>query len=63
VIWDDGLEEPHRAIAGSTEGRIGVLAGPGTCKTSYILMRRVVRLLGEGVHGKRILLLSCTRLA
>lgn len=61
--WDDGLEGPHRAIAGSTEGRIGVLAGPGTGKTSYGLMRRVVRLLDEGVHGKRILLLSFTRTA
>ena len=63
MIWDEGLEGPHRAFAGSTENRIGVLAGPGTGKTSFGLMRRVVRLLGEGVPGKRILLLSFTRTA
>ena len=63
MIWDEGIDGPHRAIAGSTEGRIGVLAGPGTGKTSYGLMRRVVRLLSEGVHPSRILLLSFTRTA
>lgn len=63
MIWDDGLEGPHRAIAASTEGRIGILAGPGTGKTSYGLMRRIVRLLSEGIPGKRILLLSFTRTA
>lgn len=63
MIWDDGLAGPHRAIAASTQGRIGILAGPGTGKTSYGLMRRVVRLLDEKVPGKRILLLSFTRTA
>lgn len=63
MTWDKGLEGPHRAIAASTEGRIGVLAGPGTGKTSYGLIRRVVRLLSEGIPGKRILLLSFTRTA
>ncbi|MCL4508639.1 MAG: ATP-dependent helicase [Chloroflexi bacterium] len=63
MIWDDGIAGPHRAFAGSTERRIGVLAGPGTGKTSYGLMRRVVRLLSEGVPGERILLLSFTRTA
>jgi superfamily I DNA/RNA helicase len=63
MIWDEGIEGPHRAFAASTEHKIGVLAGPGTGKTSYGLMRRVVRLLGEGIPGKRILLLSFTRTA
>jgi DNA helicase-2/ATP-dependent DNA helicase PcrA len=61
--WDDGIEGPHLAIAGSDARRIGVLAGPGTGKTSFGLMRRVVRLLSEGVPGSRILLLSFTRVA
>ena len=63
MIWDEGIEGPLRAFAASTEHRIGVLAGPGTGKTTYGLMRRVVRLLGEGVPGKRLLLLSFTRTA
>jgi superfamily I DNA/RNA helicase len=63
MIWDEGIEGPHRAFAASTEHRIGVLAGPGTGKTTYGLIRRVARLLGEGVPGKRILLLSFTRTA
>jgi len=61
--WDDGIEGPHRDIAGSKSSRIGVLAGPGTGKTSFGLMRRVVRLLEEGVPGERILLISFTRVA
>lgn len=63
MAWDDGIEGVHREIAGSTAKRIGVLAGPGTGKTSFGLMRRVVRLLEEGVPGERILLLSFTRVA
>jgi DNA helicase II / ATP-dependent DNA helicase PcrA len=63
VNWDDGIEEPHRDIAASTRARIGILAGPGTGKTSFGLMRRVVRLLDEGVLGTRILLISFTRVA
>lgn len=61
--WDENLKEPHLSIAGSHAERIGVLAGPGTGKTSYGLMRRVARLLSEGVRGGRILLLSFTRTA
>jgi len=63
MVWDDGIAGTHREIAGSTHRRIGVLAGPGTGKTSFGLMRRVVRLLEEGVSGERILLLSFTRVA
>lgn len=63
MSWDDELSEPHRGFAASTQRRVGVLAGPGSGKTSFGLMRRVVRLLGEGVPGNRILLLSFTRTA
>lgn len=63
VKWDDGISSPHKDIAGSTSARIGVLAGPGTGKTSFGLMRRVVRLLEEGVDGSRVLLISFTRVA
>jgi DNA helicase II / ATP-dependent DNA helicase PcrA len=61
--WDDGLESPHLEIASSTALRIGILAGPGTGKTGLGLMRRVARLLADGVRGERILLLSFTRVA
>ena len=61
--WDEGIEGVHRDIAGSESQRIGVLAGPGTGKTSFGLMRRVVRLLQSGVSADRILLLSFTRIA
>lgn len=63
MSWDDGISGTHRNIAASEHRRIGVLAGPGTGKTSYGLMRRVVRLLEQGVAGDRILLLSFTRVA
>ncbi len=63
MSWDDGITGPHRDIAASDAPRIGVVAGPGTGKTQFGLMRRVVRLLGQGVPGDRILLLSFTRVA
>lgn len=63
MSWDDGITGVHRDIAGSVAPRIGVLAGPGTGKTKYGLMRRVVRLLEEGVPPYRILLISFTRVA
>ena len=63
VPWYEGLSEPHLGIAGSSARRIAVLAGPGTGKTSLGLMRRVMRLLQEGVPGERILLISFTRTA
>jgi len=61
--WDEGIEGPHLAIASSHSARIGVLAGPGTGKTGLGLMRRVARLLSEGVAPPRILLVSFTRTA
>jgi len=63
MSWDDGLSGAHLAIAGSESLRIGVLAGPGTGKTSYGLMRRLTRLLTEGADPRRVLLLSFTRVA
>jgi len=63
VAWDDDLDGPHLRIAASGAARVGVLAGPGTGKTKYGLMRRVARLLTEGVPGDRVLLISFTRVA
>jgi DNA helicase II / ATP-dependent DNA helicase PcrA len=63
MAWDQGIDGPHKDIAASGHPRIGILAGPGTGKTKYGLMRRVVRLLEEGVPGERILLISFTRVA
>lgn len=63
MSWDDDLAGVHRDIAGSEASRIGVLAGPGTGKTKYGLMRRVVRLLEQDVPPDRILLISFTRVA
>lgn len=63
MSWSDGLEGAHLSIASSDAPRIGVLAGPGTGKTSYGLIRRVGRLLSQGVPGDRILLISFTRVA
>lgn len=61
--WSKDLKSPHLDIAQSTAKKIGVLAGPGTGKTSYGLMRRVARLLEEGESGENILLFSFTRTA
>lgn len=61
--WNDGIHGTHLAIAASKERRIAVLAGPGTGKTSYGMMRRVARLLEEGTDPGSILLLSFTRTA
>ena len=63
MSWHDGLDGAHLRIAASNAARVGVLAGPGTGKTKYGLMRRVARLLSEGVGGDRILLASFTRVA
>jgi DNA helicase II / ATP-dependent DNA helicase PcrA len=63
VSWSDDLSGPHLEIAKSESDRIGVLAGPGTGKTTYGLMRRVARLIEQGVDPKEILLISFTRTA
>lgn len=62
--WDDGLTGVHREIAESDATRIGVLAGPGTGKTTYGLLRRVARLLETAAcDPSEILLLTFTRTA
>ena len=63
MSWRDDLDGPHLAIAASESARVGVLAGPGTGKTAFGLMRRVARLIEEGVDPREILLFSFTRTA
>src|ERR1700739_4731650 len=60
--WDTGLHGTHRAIAAYPGAHLRVLAGPGTGKT-FALMRRVARLLEEGVQPGRILAVTFTRTA
>lgn len=62
MTWDDGLTGYARDIAASNESPLRVVAGPGTGKT-FALMRRVARLLEEGMDPKRILLVTFTRMA
>ena len=62
MTWDDGLTEPARGIAASNRSPLRVVAGPGTGKT-FALMRRIARLLEEGVDPQRILLVTFTRTA
>ncbi|HUS71405.1 MAG TPA: ATP-dependent helicase [Anaerolineae bacterium] len=60
--WDEGLYGPAREIAETDESPLCVVAGPGTGKT-FALMRRVARLLEQGVEPGRILLVTFTRVA
>ena len=62
MAWDDGLEGPAHDIAASKARRLRVRAGPGTGKT-FALMRRIARLLEEGVSPPRILVSTFTRVA
>jgi DNA helicase-2/ATP-dependent DNA helicase PcrA len=62
MAWYDNLMGRARDIAGSNESPLRVVAGPGTGKT-FALMRRVARLLEEGVGPRRILLVTFTRVA
>lgn len=62
--WSDGLQigsQPY-LIASSPNGRVRVVAGPGTGK-SFAMKRRVARLLEEGVPPARILPVTFTRIA
>src|SRR4051794_22280945 len=63
MAWADNLTEEHLKIAGSKARRISVLAGPGTGKTALGMMRRVARLLEEGLPPEELLLISFTRTA
>lgn len=60
--WHDGLTGVHREIAEDARSPLHVLAGPGTGKT-FAMMRRVARLLEEGVSPDGILAISFTRTA
>ena len=62
--WDDGLEDPHLQIAKSSSSRIAILAGPGTGKTKFGLLRRIMRLIQkDNVPAENILFLTFTRTA
>ncbi|MGI8836531.1 MAG: ATP-dependent helicase [Pyrinomonadaceae bacterium] len=58
--WDDGLAGSARDIAGTHDSPLRVMAGPGTGK-SFVMKRRVARLLEEGVDPRRILAVTFTR--
>jgi len=60
--WSEGLVSPALDIAQTTDSPLLVLAGPGTGKT-FTMMRRVARLLEEGVVPRRILVCTFTRTA
>ncbi len=60
--WDDGLQGPALEIAKTAHSPLLVLAGPGTGKT-FTMMRRVARLLSEGVDPKKVLVCTFTRTA
>lgn len=60
--WYAGLDGPARDFAASEERVLRALAGPGTGKT-FALIRRVARLLEEGVPPERILVLTFARTA
>lgn len=62
TAWDEGLTGIHREVAADTAPVLHVLAGPGTGKT-FAMMRRVARLLEEGVPPERILVVTFTRTA
>src|SRR6266550_1616374 len=62
MAWQDGLGTAQLAIATEPGSPVHVLAGPGTGKT-LALMRRVARLLEQGIDPRAILAVSFTRTA
>ena len=60
--WAKGLEGSCLEIAKTKDTPLKVVAGPGTGKT-FSLMRRIARLLSEGVNSERILVATFTRTA
>lgn len=62
MTWNAGLFGIHHDIAATTRSPLHVLAGPGTGKT-FALMRRIARLLEEGVSPEKILAITFTRTA
>lgn len=62
MAWDQNLTGTHREIAAEDRTPIHVLAGPGTGKT-FAMVRRVARLLEDGIDPRRILAVTFTRTA
>lgn len=62
MAWNTGLTGVHLDIASFNGPHLRVIAGPGTGKT-FALMRRITRLLEEGVDPKCILAVTFTRTA
>jgi len=62
VPWNDGLVGTALEIAGTNDSPLRVMAGPGTGK-SFVMKRRVARLLEEHVDPRRILAVTFTRTA
>lgn len=60
--WYTGIVGIHRDIAADTRSPVHVVAGPGTGKTTA-MMRRIARMLEDGVQGNRILAVTFTRTA
>lgn len=60
--WDDGLEGLVKEIVESNDKTICIQAGPGTGK-SFIMERRIMRFLQEGVDPKSILACTFTNVA
>src|SRR5260370_39602506 len=58
--WNDGLIGSALEIAGTNHSPLRVMAGPGTGK-SFVMKRRVARLLEEGADPRRILAVTFTR--
>ena len=64
MAWHDNIDpaSPAFQIASSTNGRVRVIAGPGTGK-SFAMKQRVARLLEEGTEPSEILPVTFTRVA
>ena len=62
ISWNSGLTGPHLNIAAYLGTPLRVMAGPGTGKT-FALMRRIARLLQNGVPPQSILAVTFTRTA
>jgi DNA helicase II / ATP-dependent DNA helicase PcrA len=60
MAWNDDLTGVHLTIAGHVGPFLRVVAGPGTGKT-FALMRRVARLIENGVGPGNILAVTFTR--
>ena len=62
MAWNSNLTRSAHRIASSNNTPFRVMAGPGTGKT-FAMMRRIARLLEEGVNPRRILAVTLTRTA